>query len=292
MMDFQRADGTDIRIYPRDHTALDGAGSTDDASTMEALDYCCAILLVLSDECASKFTQEDGNDHYFFKIIERACEREKENKVRILPLFMSRQIVYEGQVGLVKFGTWAYKFKNESVRAYIEHIGSLQGLFVDPSDWVSKWEKVYSFWEETHDALVPITFWNFCQEIDFPKIRRMLGGGIIGCCCGVCCACVPGKTKCWHECRMGLLMGNMACYLVGAIIMYATGFYANCGSAGDETCNTVQTALFITGSVLAVIGVLMGLFVYLLAQKKVREKLPPQLTAIVASKEAGRVTNV
>jgi len=208
---------------------------------------------------------------------------------------MSRRIEYEGQVGLVKFGTWAYKFKNEHVRAYIEHIGSLQGLFVDPSDWVAKWEKIYSFYEESHDNLVPLTLANFCQEIDMPRIRRYLGGGFLGFFCGVCCACYPccSSSKKWHQCRMGLIMGNMACFFIGAIIMFSAGFVLGCRNYDDSSedlCDTTQNILFIFGAILAIFGFAMGVFVYILSQKKIRDKLPPQLAAIVASKEQREVS--
>jgi len=311
MMEFKRADGSNIRIFPKDHTAK----LEDDpvGTSIEALDSCCAILLVLSDECTNKFLDENGRNHYYFTLIEKACDKEKNNTARILPLFMSRRIVYEGIEGLVKFSNWSYKYKNEYVRGFIEHIGSLQGLFVDPSDWYSKWEKVHSFWEETHDNLVPITPWNFGSEVDFPKIRRLLGGGILGITCGLCCACYPAKTRCWHECRIGIFMGNMACYLVGAIIMFALGFYINCkeeptkytnmagggdgayavtptssdiSSSEDDSCSTTQSALFIAGSILGIIGFAMGIIVYMFAQKKVRDTLPPHL------QELQGVTNV
>jgi len=280
MMDYQRADGTDIRVFPRDHKSLD-----DYAAAMEAMDHSHAILIVLSDKSAGRFTGEHGNEDPFFQLIERACEKEKENSARILPLFMSHHIEYEGQVGTVKFGTWAYKCKNEHVRAYIEHIGSLQGLFVDPSDWGAKWDKLYGFWEESHDELVPLTLWNFCQEVDFPRIRRMLGGGCVGLFCGMCCACVPGKSKFWHECRMGLVMGNMACYIAASIILFVVGFYINCNyDAGnpDTVCTTTQNVLFISGSIVAILGFMMGIFVYVLSRRRFRTKLPPQLAALNA----------
>jgi len=268
ILDFKRSNGQPLSIFPPHDLNLEDAVE----ARLEALDRAHAILLVLSDKAAVSLLAENANESEYFGFIKKACEREKLNESRILPLFLSQVVEFEGEVGIARFSTWAYKCKNEEVRSYMERIGSLQGLFVDPADWESKWVNLYSFWQETHAQLVPLTLFNFGRELDCLQISRTFWGTCFGLCCpciGLCgmCACCC-NAKGWVHFRSGLIIGNMLVFFVAAIVCFIEGFKESpviCQQDGvnddvscDEQVASSKTEYYIAGTVCGIVALLIA----------------------------------
>jgi len=259
ILNFPKVNGTHLRVFPgaQDSHSLD--------ATLEALDHSHAILIVLSDKACAQLTGDDARKTRFYQVIHKACERERQNKSRILPLFLYETIHHNNTVGLVRFSTWAYKCKDEEVRAYMEHIGSLQGVFSDPADWESKWEKLCSFWEESHNALVPLNFENLRKEMDWGRIGRTVCGTLFSCCilvslCFLCCTCKRCAIK-WLQFRNGVLIGNVILLLAFSIALLLLGVFLNSDQCADEECEeddaTVKRFLYWFGSICGFIALLI-----------------------------------
>jgi len=196
-------------------------------------------------------------------------------------------VEFEGEVGIARFSTWAYKCKNEEVRTYMERIGSLQGLFVDPSDWESKWDNLYSFWQETHAQLVPLTLCNFGRELDCQQISRTFWGTCFGLCCpcfGLCgmCACCCSHVA-WIQFRTGLLVGNMLVFFIVAILCFILGFkespISSCQVDGindeascDDAVSALKTTYYTVGTVCGVVALLIGVVARYSLMKKEQQR--------------------
>jgi len=122
----------------------------------------------------------------------------------------------------------------------MEHIGSLQGVFSDPADWDSKWEKLYSFWEESHNALVPLNFENLRKELDWGRMGRTVCGALFACCllgslCFLCCRCTRCARK-WLQFRKGVLLGNVILLLAISIVLLLLGVFLNLNECETDDC--------------------------------------------------------
>jgi len=261
ILKFNRADGSRINVFPhrKSHTSFNDA--------MHALDHAHAILLVLSDKACLPLTEPNAEENNFYKLMRKACERERDNHSRILPLFLYEIIMEEDNVGLVRFNTWAFKCKNDQARMYMEHIGSLQGLFSDPTEWESKWEKIYSFWQEAHNALEPLGCDNFQKELDCAQIRATSSGGCLGmsiCCLALFFTCIPACHCCgprWTYFKRGILGGNVFILLVFGLFLFSYGIYyhADCTTeACQDDVSYTRRWLLLSGLGFAATGLCMA----------------------------------
>jgi len=271
VLNFPSPTGKPLNVYP----------SVNDKCTMDgishSLDRAHAILIVLSDKSCAPLREENAEEHGFFKLIQKACERERLNLSRILPLFLYETIHDKNDIGLVRFSTWAYKCKNEQVRSYMEHIGSLQGVFSDPAEWQSKWDKLHSFWEEAHNALVPLNFGNMRKEVNWPLIGRTV--------CGTCFSLVLVASlfvMCfrwksfgykWIQFRRGLLLGNVVLLLLISVVFLFAGTESGdpCHDAScEQEQDFVQELSYLIGFICACAALLVFLIARLFLSREER----------------------
>lgn len=244
-------------MFPQD-------GHCNFESATVAIEHAHAILIVLSDKACAALKEDDADQNAFYQLIRTACERERKDLSRILPLFLYQTIYHEDDVGLVRFSTWAYKCKNEEVRSYMEHIGSLQGVFSDPAEWESKWEKLHSFWQESHNSLVPLNLTNLGKELDWSQIIRTVCGCALGSLCMLfslcmlCCRCTicgPG----WVQFRRGLVIGNVVILLLISLFFLLLTTFTNASGCTDQTCELrarqLKTIEYWVGSIVGIVAI-------------------------------------
>jgi len=150
----------------------------------------------------------------------------------------------------------------------MQHIGSLQGLFSDPTEWESKWEKIHSFWQEAHTALVPLGCDNFQQELDCAQIRATSSGaclGVICCFSSLIFTCIPACKCCgtrWTYFKKGILGGNVFCMLLFGLFYFVLGIYyhPNCvDKQCDDSANFTRKVVLLIGATMIAIGFCLAL---------------------------------
>jgi len=281
---FQRPNGKAARVYPPKDAVAPYDLDEKKAAVMKAH----AILLVLSDLAVNELKEEDGDKTPLYDFIKRASKRVKKDKSRIIPIFLSNVKVYEGIVGTAKFNTWY--FKNEKVQKYMQRVGSLQGLFVDPNDWEAKFTAVKHFWEDTHNTLVPLNLHNFSKEVDWKLFRVMIGGLLVGCGLGpfACCfLCMPRNERF----RFGIVLGMILFFIFGFTILFLLGLLSKSETCKDElSCSEsggdLDADYFAAGVILGIIALALAFvarFIYALEKRKLAGRIPKRMTSRGAS---------